>query len=43
MNENEKEIAEEIFSPVVKKFDRIKTIPHYEDECWSIDLIDLIA
>ena len=39
MNEK-KEIAEEIFSPVIKKFDRIKIIPHYKDECWSIDLID---
>ena len=39
MNEK-KEIAKEIFSPVLKKFDRIKIIPHYKDECWSIDLID---
>ena len=39
MNEK-KEIAKEIFSPVTKKFDRIKIIPHYKDECWSIDLID---
>ena len=39
MNEK-KEIAREIFSPVFKKFDRIKIIPHYKDECWSIDLID---
>ena len=39
MNEK-KEIAKEIFSPVIKKFDRIKRIPHYKDECWSIDLID---
>ena len=39
MNEK-KEIAKEIFSPVIKKFDRIKIIPHYKDECWSIDLID---
>ena len=38
MNEK-KEIAKEIFS-VIKKFDRIKIIPHYKDECWSIDLID---
>ena len=40
MSEKKKEIAKEIFSPVIKKFDRIKIIPHYEDECWSIDLID---
>ena len=39
MNEK-KEIAKEIFSPVIKKFDRIEIIPHYKDECWSIDLID---
>ena len=39
MNEK-KEIAREIFSPVIKKFDRIKIIPHYKDEYWSIDLID---
>ena len=39
MNEK-KEIAKEIFSPVIKKFDRIKIFPHYKDECWSIDLID---
>ena len=39
MNEK-KEIVKEIFSPVIKKFDRIKIIPHYKDECWSIDLID---
>ena len=35
-----KEITKEIFSPVIKKFDRIKINPHYKDECWSIDLID---
>ena len=40
MSEKKKEIAKEIFSPVIKKFDRIKIIPHYKDECWSIDLID---
>ena len=34
------EIAKEMFSPVIRKFDRIKKIPHYKDECWSIDLID---
>ena len=39
MNEK-KEIVKEIFSPVIKKFDCIKIIPHYKDECWSIDLID---
>ena len=40
MKEKKKKIAKEIFSPVIKKFDRIKLIPHYKDECWSIDLID---
>ena len=40
MSEKKKEIAKEIFSPVIKKFDCIKIIPHYKDECWSIDLID---
>ena len=40
MSEKKKEIAKEIFSPVIKKFDRIKIIPHYKDECWIIDLID---
>ena len=33
-------IAKEIFSPVVKKFDRIQIQTHYKDECWSFDLID---
>ena len=33
-------VAKEIFSPVVKKFDRIQIQTHYKDECWSIDLID---
>ena len=33
-------LAKEIFSPVVKKFDRIQIQTHYKDECWSIDLID---
>ena len=39
MNEK-KEIAKEIFSPVIKKFQRIQIQTHYKDECWSIDLID---
>ena len=39
MNEM-KEIAKEIFSPVIKKFQRIQIQTHYKDECWSIDLID---
>ena len=40
MNQNKKEIAKEIFSPVIKKFQRIQIQTHYKDECWSIDLID---
>ena len=39
MNEKKKN-TKEIFSPVIKKFDRIKIIPQFKDECWSIDLID---
>ena len=33
-------ITKEIFSPIKKKFERIKIVTHYKDECWSIDLID---
>ena len=40
MNEKKKEIAKEIFSPVIKKFQRTQIQTHYKDECWSIDLID---
>ena len=40
MSEKKKEIAKEIFSPVIKKFQRIQVQTHYKDECWSIDLID---
>ena len=40
MSEKKKEIAKEIFSPVIKKFQRIQIQTHYKDECWSIDLID---
>ena len=35
-----KAIAKEMFSPVIKKFQRIQIQTHYKDECWSIDLID---
>ena len=35
-----KEIVKEIFSPVIKKFQRVQIQTHYKDECWSIDLID---
>ena len=34
------QIAKEIFSPVIKKLDRIQIQTHYEHDCWSIDLID---
>ena len=40
MKEKKKEIAKEIFSPVIKKFQRVQIQTHYKDECWSIDLID---
>ena len=40
MSEKKKEIAKEIFSPVIKKFQRIQIQTHYKDECWSSDLID---
>ena len=33
-------IANESFTPVIKTFERISIIPHYNDEFWSIDLID---
>ena len=37
MNQNKKEIAEaitkEIFSPVIRKFQRIQKQTHYKDEC----------
>ena len=32
--------ANEIFSPLIKKFDRLEKVPHYKDEIWSNDLID---
>ena len=35
-----KEIVKEIFSPVIKKFQRIQIQTHYKDECWSFGLID---
>ena len=40
MKEKKKEIAKEIFSLVIKKFQRIQIPTHCKDECWSIDLID---
>ena len=40
MNEKKTEFAKQIFSPVIKKFQRIQTQTHYKDECWSSDLID---
>ena len=39
MIEKYKRFATEIFSPVIKTFDRIQIQTHYKDECWSIDLI----
>ena len=32
MSEKKKEIAKEIFSPVIKKFQRIQIQTHYKDE-----------
>ena len=40
MSDKKKEIAKEIFSPIIKMFDRIQIQTHVKDECWSIDLID---
>ena len=40
MNEKKKEIAKEIFSSEIKKFQRIQIQTHYNDDCWSSDLID---
>ena len=40
MSEKKEEIAKEIFSPVIKKFQIIQIQTHYKGECWSIDLID---
>ena len=39
MNEK-KENAKERFSPVIKKFRRIRIQTPYKDECWRVDLID---
>ena len=33
-------ITSEIFSPIKKSFPRLKIVPKYIDEIWSIDLID---
>ena len=35
-----KEITKEIFSPVIRKFQRIQIQIHYKDDGWSIDLTD---
>ena len=35
-----KKIGKGSVSPVFKKFERIKIQTHFNDECWSIDLID---
>ena len=40
MNQNKTEVAKKIFSPVIKKFQRIQIQTHYKDECWRFDLID---
>ena len=33
-------LLKKVFSPVIKKFQRIQIQAHYKDESWSIDLID---
>ena len=40
MNQKKKEIAKEIFSSVIKKFQRFQIQTHYYDDSWCIDLID---
>ena len=40
MDEKKKEIAKEMFSLVIRKFQRIQIPTHYKEECWSIDLLD---
>ena len=35
-----KAITKEIFSPEIRKFQRIQIQTHYKDDCWSINLID---
>ena len=42
MNEKKKEIVKEMFSPVIRKFQRIQIQTHYKDACWSMsfDQID---
>ena len=40
MNEKKKDIAKEIFFPIIRKIHRIQIQTHYKDEFWSIDLID---
>ena len=44
MNQKKEEVAKaitkEIFSSVIKKFQRIQIQTDYKDECWSTDLFD---
>ena len=40
MDQKKNEITKEIFSPVIRKFQRIQIQTHYKDEGWSIDLSD---
>ena len=36
----QQQLAKEVFSPQIRKFNKIKIIPLYKDETWSADLID---
>ena len=40
MSEPEQMITKEFFAPVIRKFDHIKIVPQYTDECWSTDMTD---
>ena len=39
----QEQLAKEVFSPQIRKFNKIKIIPLYKDETWSADLIDKSA
>ena len=38
--EKQQQLAKEVFSPQITKFERQGIIPLYKDETWSVDLID---
>ena len=39
----QEQLAKEVFSPQIRKFNKIKILPLYKDETWSADLIDKSA